>query len=214
MSEHLTRALEPRVVPVVVIDDPATAVPLAGALEQAGITTAEVTLRTGAALEAIRRMAANSSLVIGAGTVRTAAEVDAVVEAGATYVVSPGLSRRVVERCQEHGLPVLPGVATATEAMAAADLGVNLLKFFPAEAIGGVRALTALAAALPGTGFVPTGGITASSLGSYLEAPSVVACGGSWMVAPQLLAAGAFDEVRRLAAEAVATGHRHGGGAR
>jgi 2-dehydro-3-deoxyphosphogluconate aldolase/(4S)-4-hydroxy-2-oxoglutarate aldolase len=214
MSEPLTRALEPRILPVVVIDDPATAVPLATALEQAGITTAEVTLRTGAALEAIRRMSANSSLVIGAGTVRTAADVDAVVEAGATYVVSPGLSRQVVERCREHGLAVLPGVATATEAMAAADLGVNLVKFFPAEAIGGVRALTAVAAALPGTRFVPTGGITASSLGSYLEVPSVVACGGSWMVAPQLLASGAFDEVGRLAAEAVATGQRHGSGAR
>jgi 2-dehydro-3-deoxyphosphogluconate aldolase/(4S)-4-hydroxy-2-oxoglutarate aldolase len=214
MSEPLTRALEPRVLPVVVIDDPATAVPLAAALEQAGITTAEVTLRTGAALEAIRRMSANSSLVIGAGTVRTAADVDAVVEAGATYVVSPGLSRQVVERCREHGLAVLPGVATATEAMAAADLGVNLVKFFPAEANGGVRALTALTAALPGTRFVPTGGITASSLGSYLEVASVVACGGSWMVAPQLLAAGAFDEVARLAAEAVATGQRHGGGTR
>jgi 2-dehydro-3-deoxyphosphogluconate aldolase/(4S)-4-hydroxy-2-oxoglutarate aldolase len=204
MNQALARALAPRVLPVVVIDDPGTAVALAEALGQGGITTAEVTLRTDAALEAIRRMVASSSLVIGAGTVRTAAEVDAVVDAGATYVVSPGLSPQVVERCRKHDIAVLPGIATATEAMAAADLGVRLVKFFPAEANGGVRSLSALAAALPGTTFVPTGGIGASSLASYLELPSVVACGGSWMVAPELLAAGAFDEVRRLSAEAVA----------
>jgi 2-dehydro-3-deoxyphosphogluconate aldolase/(4S)-4-hydroxy-2-oxoglutarate aldolase len=204
MSLPLTRALAPRVLPVVVIDDPGTAAPLAEALEQAGITTAEVTLRTDAALEAIRRMVASSSLVVGAGTVRTAAEVDAVVDAGASYVVSPGLSREVVERCRKHDVAVLPGIATATEAMAAADLGVRLVKFFPAEANGGVRTLSSLTAALPGTTFVPTGGIGASSLTSYLELPAVVACGGSWMVAPQLLAAGAFEEVRRLSAAAVA----------
>jgi 2-dehydro-3-deoxyphosphogluconate aldolase/(4S)-4-hydroxy-2-oxoglutarate aldolase len=204
MSLPLTRALAPRVLPVVVIDDPGTAAPLAEALEQAGITTAEVTLRTDAALEAIRRMVASSSLVVGAGTVRTAAEVDAVVDAGASYVVSPGLSREVVERCRKHDVAVLPGIATATEAMAAADLGVRLVKFFPAEANGGVRTLSSLTAALPGTTFVPTGGIGASSLASYLELPAVVACGGSWMVAPQLLAAGAFEEVRRLSAAAVA----------
>jgi 2-dehydro-3-deoxyphosphogluconate aldolase/(4S)-4-hydroxy-2-oxoglutarate aldolase len=204
MSLPLTRALAPRVLPVVVIDDPGTAAPLAEALEQAGITTAEVTLRTDAALEAIRRMVASSSLVVGAGTVRTAAEVDAVVDAGASYVVSPGLSREVVERCRKHDVAVLPGIATATEAMAAADLGVRLVKFFPAEANGGVRSLSSLSAALPGTTFVPTGGIGASSLTSYLELPAVVACGGSWMVAPQLLAAGAFEEVRRLSAAAVA----------
>lgn len=204
MSHALDRALAPRVVPVIVIDDLSTAAPLAAALEQAGITTAEVTLRTDAALEAIAVMAARSSLVIGAGTVRTAAEVDAVVDAGAAYVVSPGLSRHVVERCQERGVAVLPGVATATDVMAAADLGVRQVKFFPAEANGGRRALSALAAALPGTTFVPTGGIDASSLRSYLELSGVVACGGSWMVSPQLLATGAYDEVRRLSADAVA----------
>jgi 2-dehydro-3-deoxyphosphogluconate aldolase/(4S)-4-hydroxy-2-oxoglutarate aldolase len=202
----LARALEPRVVPVVVIDDPATAVPLAAALEQAGITTAEITLRTDSALEAIRLMSASSSLVVGAGTVRSASEVDAVVDAGARYVVSPGFSPAVVERCHEHGIAVLPGIATATEAMAAASAGVDLVKFFPAEANGGVRALAALAAALPGTRFVPTGGISDSSLASYLALPSVAACGGSWMVAPALLAAGDFAEVRRLSAAAVAVG--------
>lgn len=204
MSQPLARALEPRVVPVVVIDDPDVAAPLAQALESAGITTAEVTLRTDAALETIRAMVAGSTLVVGAGTVRTAAEVDAVVDAGAAYVVSPGFSRQVVERCQERGIAVLPGIATATEAMAAAELGVRMVKFFPAEANGGVRSLSALAAALPGTTFVPTGGISVSSLSSYLEHPAVAACGGSWMVAPQLLAARAFDEVRRLSADAVA----------
>lgn len=204
MSDALTRALVPGVVPVVVIDDVDTAAPLARALEQAGITTAEVTLRTPTAVEAIRSMLAHSSLVIGAGTVRSAAEVDLVIDAGAAYVVSPGLNRAVVERCRERGVGALPGIATATEAMAAADLGVDLVKFFPAEANGGVRALGALAAALPGTRFVPTGGITADSLAGYLALPYVVACGGSWMVATDLLAAGRFDEVRRLGAEAVA----------
>jgi 2-dehydro-3-deoxyphosphogluconate aldolase/(4S)-4-hydroxy-2-oxoglutarate aldolase len=203
MSDALARALASGIVPVVVADDREVASPLASALEAAGIATAEVTLRTGAALEVIERMASSSSLVVGAGTVRTVADVDAVVGAGAAYVVSPGLSRRVVERCREHGVPVLPGVATATEAMAAAELGVDLVKFFPAEANGGVAALRALSAALPGSRFVPTGGITAASLRQYLELPDVVACGGSWMVTPQLLDTGAFDEIRRLSLDAV-----------
>ncbi|MEV7429868.1 bifunctional 4-hydroxy-2-oxoglutarate aldolase/2-dehydro-3-deoxy-phosphogluconate aldolase [Nocardioides sp. NPDC092400] len=204
MSDALARALAPGIVPVVVAEAAEVAAPLAEALEAAGVATAEVTLRTSAAPEVIRRMVASSSLVVGAGTVRTAADVDAVVEAGAAYVVSPGLSRRVVERCREHGVPVLPGVATPTEAMAAAELGAHLVKFFPAEANGGVGALRALSAALPGSRFVPTGGITAASLRHYLEIPEVVACGGSWMVTPQLLDTGAFDVVRRLSLEAVA----------
>ena len=203
MSATLTQALGPGILPVIVIDDVDTAVPLAGALVEAGITTAEITLRTPVAIDAIRRMVADSSLVIGAGTVRTKAEVDAVVDAGAAYVVSPGLSPAVVRHCQEHGVVALPGIATATEAMAAADLGIDLVKFFPAEVNGGVRALAALSEALPGMRFVPTGGIRAASLSSYLALDAVVACGGTWMVAGDLLALGRFDEVRRLGAEAV-----------
>jgi 2-dehydro-3-deoxyphosphogluconate aldolase/(4S)-4-hydroxy-2-oxoglutarate aldolase len=206
--ELLARALESGVLPVVVIDDPAAAEPLGEALRLAEVSTVEVTLRTDAALESLSRLAAGSGLVVGAGTVRTPADVDAAVDAGAAYVVSPGLCPAVVDRCLVRQVPVLPGVATATEAMAASDLGLGTVKFFPAEANGGVRAVTALADALPGMRFVPTGGVTAETLTAYLQAPAVVACGGSWMVDRRLLATSDFDEVRRLAAEAVVTAAR------
>ncbi len=193
-----------RVVPVVVIDDPTTAEPIGEALVTGGLRAAEITFRTAAAEEALRRMAGLSQLFVGAGTVVTAHQVDVAVDAGARFIVSPGLSRAVVERANERGVPVYPGVATAAEIIAALDLGLHCLKLFPAETLGGVAMVKALSAAFPAVQFVPTGGVTAASLPSYLALPSVVAVGGSWMVAPQLLRDHRFDEVAMLAAEAVA----------
>ena len=193
-----------RILPVVVLDDADAAHPLAEALLRGGLRAAEVTFRTPAAELALRRMAEVPGLLVGAGTVVTAGQVDTAVDAGARFIVSPGLSRTVVERAQGHGVPVFPGVATATELMAALDLELRVVKFFPAETLGGVAALKAIAAPFPGVRFIPTGGITAATAANYLALPSVAAIGGSWMVAPALLASRQFDAVERLAAEAVA----------
>lgn len=192
-----------RVVPVVVVDDAESALPLARALSDAGLPVAEVTFRTDAAAEAIRRIASETDVLVGAGTVIRPEQVDLAVEAGARFVVTPGFSARVVDRCLELGVPVVPGVATATEVIAALDRGLELLKFFPAEASGGIPALRALAGPFPDVRWIPTGGVSSSNAAGYLELPAVRAVGGSWMVAPTLIAAGDFAEVSRLTTEAV-----------
>jgi 2-dehydro-3-deoxyphosphogluconate aldolase / (4S)-4-hydroxy-2-oxoglutarate aldolase len=193
-----------RLVPVIVVEDPRAARPLAEALAAGGLRCAEVTFRTAAAEAALAAMAADPRMLVGAGTVVRPEQVDRAVGAGARFVVSPGLSAPVVRRCRELGVPAMPGVATATEIQAASEEGLSVLKFFPAEPLGGLAMLKALAAPFPGVRFVPTGGITAARLRDYLDHPSVLAVGGSWMVAPKLIAAGAWGEVTRLTAEAVA----------
>lgn len=193
-----------RLVPVIVVDDPGAAGPLADALVAGGLRCAEVTFRTAAAEVALAAMAADPRLLVGAGTVVRPEQVDRALAAGARFIVSPGVSPAVVHHCQRAGVPVVPGVATATEIQAAGEAGLDVLKFFPAEPLGGLTMLKALAAPFPGVRFVPTGGITAGQLGDYLAHPSVLAVGGSWMVAPKLIAAGAWDEITRLTAEAVA----------
>jgi 2-dehydro-3-deoxyphosphogluconate aldolase / (4S)-4-hydroxy-2-oxoglutarate aldolase len=193
-----------RVVPVVVLRDAAAAERLAAALVAGGLTTVEVTFRTDAAEEALRIMAAGSSLVVGAGTVVRAEQVDRAAAAGAQYIVCPGLSAAVVARAREHGLPVFPGVATPSEVMAAMDLGLQTLKLFPVSVLGGVAAVNALSAPFPGLQLIPTGGVSAATMADYLGLPAVVAVGGSWMVSPGLVRAGRFGEVTRLSAEAVA----------
>lgn len=193
-----------RLMPVVVIDDAGAAESLGAALKAGGLPLAEVTFRTDAAEEALRRLAADPELVVGAGTVLRAEQVDRAVEAGARFIVSPGLSRSVVERAQALGVPVFPGVATPTEITAALELGLSTLKLFPAENLGGVAMVKALSAPFTSLQFIPTGGIKSAQLVSYLECPSVVAVGGSWMVAPALIAAGNFAEITRLTLEAVA----------
>ncbi|HTT52257.1 MAG TPA: bifunctional 4-hydroxy-2-oxoglutarate aldolase/2-dehydro-3-deoxy-phosphogluconate aldolase [Streptosporangiaceae bacterium] len=204
----MTGALEAitaaRLLPVVVIDDPGAARPLATALQRGGVRCAEITLRTAAAEAAIRAMAADPGLVVGAGTVLNAAQAARVIDAGARYIVTPGLSLEVVRHCQARSVPVFPGVATATELMAALDAGIETVKFFPAEPLGGVAMLTALSAPLPMMRFIPTGGITPGNLAGYLRHPAVLAAGGSWMVAASLLRAGNFDAITKLTAEAVA----------
>ena len=179
-----------RIVPVVVLDDAGQAAPLASALIEGGLPVAEVTFRTAAAADAIRVIAARGDVLVGAGTVLTAEQVDAAVAAGAGYVVSPGLSRAVVERCAHHGVPVLPGAVTATEVQAALELGCSTLKFFPAGTSGGPAAIRALAAPFGQVRFVPTGGVGAANLADYLSIPAVVAVGGSWMVPRAATASG------------------------
>jgi 2-dehydro-3-deoxyphosphogluconate aldolase/(4S)-4-hydroxy-2-oxoglutarate aldolase len=195
-----------RVLPVVVMDDAAVATGLGEALLEAELPVAEVTFRTAAAEAAIRTMAAIDGLVVGAGTVLTADQVDRAAEAGARFVVSPGFSQAVVTRCRELGVAVFPGVATATEMMSAIAAGVEVVKFFPAEAAGGTRALRALGAPFPGLRFIPTGGISATNAPSYLSMPAVMAVGGSWMVDRELLHNKDFATVTRLACEALSLG--------
>ncbi|MEH1098924.1 bifunctional 4-hydroxy-2-oxoglutarate aldolase/2-dehydro-3-deoxy-phosphogluconate aldolase [Micromonospora sp. CPCC 205561] len=192
-----------RILPVVVLDDARDAAPLAEALARGGLGCAEVTFRTDAAADAIRVMAERPDLLVGAGTVLTPAQVDRAVEAGARFVVTPGFSPAVVRRCQELGLPVFPGVATGTEIQMALDAGLDTVKFFPAEQLGGVPMIKALAAPFRSVRFIPTGGVNTGNLGDYLAVPAVLAVGGTWMVAPDLIAAGRWDEVAARTAAAV-----------
>lgn len=204
MDEPLMALAAARLVPVVVLDDAADADALAGALVAGGLPVAEVTFRTDAAPEAIRVMSDRGDILVGAGTVLSPDQVDVAVAAGARFVVSPGLSRAVVERCGEHGVLALPGVVTATEIQAALELGLSMVKYFPAETAGGAPAIAALAAPFRDVRFVPTGGIGPKNLHEYLAIPAVAAVGGSWMVPRDHIRHGRFDDIRRLAAEAVA----------
>ena len=193
-----------RIVPVVVLDDADKADALGAALVQGGLPVAEATFRTPEAATVLRRLAQNDDLVVGAGTVLTDRQVDQAIEAGAKFIVSPGLSAAVVRRCQEAGVPVIPGVATPSEIMLALDLGLDTVKFFPAEANGGLATIKALAAAFPQVRFMPTGGITVDTAPAYLAHPCVAAVGGSWMVAGDLLKAGRWDEVATRCAASTA----------
>lgn len=187
-----------RFVPVIVLDDARRAVPLAEALLRGGIGCAEITLRTDAGPAAIAAASAVADFIVGAGTVLTPDDVDRVVDAGARFVVSPGLAEDVVERAIEHGLEVIPGVATATEVQRALRLGLSRLKLFPAGPLGGIAAVRALAGPFPDVRFLPSGGVTAENAGEYLASPSVFAVSGSWMATRDLIAAGDFAAIERL----------------
>jgi 2-dehydro-3-deoxyphosphogluconate aldolase/(4S)-4-hydroxy-2-oxoglutarate aldolase len=205
MTNPIARLGELGIIPVVRLEDPTQGDRVAEALLAGGLPCAEITFRTSAAGEGIRRMCARSpEMLVGAGTVVTPDQAQQAVEAGARFIVSPGFDRRVVEWCLRHAVPVMPGVATPTEILMALESGLSVLKFFPAEALGGKEMLEALAAAFAGVKFVPTGGITAANAVSYLKLPMAFALGGSWLVAPRLIAAGSFAEITRLTAEAVA----------
>jgi 2-dehydro-3-deoxyphosphogluconate aldolase/(4S)-4-hydroxy-2-oxoglutarate aldolase len=202
--DAITRALSTfRIVPVVVLDNASDAEALGDALKAGGLPCAEVTFRTAAAENALRVLARDSDLLVGAGTVLQVDQVDRALEAGARFIVTPGFSQRVVERCQARGVVVYPGVATPTEIQMALDIGIDRVKFFPAEASGGVDALKAIAAPYPMVRFIPTGGINIRNIKSYLGLEPVLAVGGSWMVAPPLIASGNFGEITRLTREAV-----------
>ncbi|BBC31900.1 Keto-deoxy-phosphogluconate aldolase [Streptomyces graminofaciens] len=192
-----------RLMPVLTVPDADVAAPLAAALVAGGARCAEVTFRTPDAEQVLKAMAAHGGLTVGAGTVLTPEQAERAVAAGARFVVSPGFDGDVVAKCRELGVPVVPGVATATELMRALRAGVDTVKLFPAEPLGGLRTLRALAAPFPQARFVPTGGIGADRLTDYLAEPAVVAVGGSWMATSAHLERGDFDEIRRLTAEAV-----------
>lgn len=197
-----------KIVPVIVIDDPVNAVPLAQALMEGGIACAEITFRTATAAEALRRIAAElPDLLVGAGTVLTTEQAAWAKAAGAKFVVSPGLNPRIVDYCLTHELPVYPGVCTPTEIEAALAKGLRVLKFFPAEAIGGLRYLKAIAAPYGDVEFIPTGGINAGNLAAYLGFEKVVACGGSWMAPAEWITQRQFDRIRDESRKASETAH-------
>ncbi|MFE9027990.1 bifunctional 4-hydroxy-2-oxoglutarate aldolase/2-dehydro-3-deoxy-phosphogluconate aldolase [Streptomyces iakyrus] len=192
-----------RVLPVLTVRRVATARPLADALAGGGARCAEVTFRTPDAEQVLKEMAAHGGLAVGAGTVLTPEQAERAVAAGARFVVSPGFEEEVVAACRGLGVPVVPGIATATELMHALKAGLDTVKLFPAEPLGGVPMLRALAAPFPRVRFVPTGGIGASHLAAYLAHPAVLAVGGSWMATAGHLECGDYDEIRRLTADAV-----------
>lgn len=193
-----------RIVPVVVLHDARDAEPLGRAMVAGGLPVAEVTFRTSAAADSIRAMRDVEGLLVGAGTVLDPAQVDQAVKAGARFIVSPGLRADVVRAAQDAGLPVLPGAVTPTEIMAALELGLDTVKFFPAGVYGGAAAIKALSAPFGGVQFVPTGGVSAANLSEYLSLPCVPAVGGSWMVPTDAIREGAFGTVTQLCADAVA----------
>lgn len=191
-----------RLIPVVVIDDAHKAEPLADAIVSGGLSCVEITLRTDVALEAIKKMTTRSDLAVGAGTVLNIEQAKAAIDNGSQFIVSPGMSVRLVEWCLKNAIPVFPGCATPTEIQLALEAGLKTVKFFPAEQLGGVRLLTTLGSVFQSVQFMPTGGITADNLAEYLAIEQVVACGGSWMVQPQWIRDNDFsrihDEITRV----------------
>ncbi|MBQ7109100.1 MAG: bifunctional 4-hydroxy-2-oxoglutarate aldolase/2-dehydro-3-deoxy-phosphogluconate aldolase [Clostridia bacterium] len=205
MENLINKISETGIVPVVVLNDAKDAVPLAKALKNGGINCAEVTFRTDAAEESIKRIAKEfPDMLIAAGTVLTPKQADAAMAAGAAFIVSPGLNPAVVKHCIDKGYPIIPGVCTPTEVEAAMSLGLSYLKFFPAEAAGGVKMIKAMAAPYTKIKFMPTGGVNVKNVADYLNCKAVFACGGSWMVPSDKVSEGKFDEIESLTAEAVA----------
>ena len=202
ISEEIARY---GVVPVVVLNDPKEALPVADALLKGGLPVAEVTFRTDAAEESIRLIGRERpAMLVGAGTVLTTDQVDRAVAAGAKFIVCPGFDPEIVDYCIGKDIPVFPGCTTASEVAWGVKRGLNVLKFFPAEQCGGVATIKALCAAYVGVKFMPTGGIGPKNLKDYLSCDKIVCCGGSWMVKGDLIKAGRFDEIERLSREAVA----------
>ena len=194
------------IVPVVKIDRAEDAIPLAKALCAGGLPCAEVTFRTGAAAAAIKAMTENfPQMCVGAGTVLNAAQVDAAVAAGAQFIVSPGLNPKTVQYCQEKQIPITPGTSCPSDIEQAIELGLDVVKFFPAEQSGGLAKIKAMAAPYVNMKFMPTGGISAKNLTTYLDFDKIIACGGSWMVPGDLINAGEWDKIEQLTREAVQT---------
>jgi len=187
-----------KLIPIVALEDADDAEPLADALCAGGLSVAEITLRTDSAIDVIRRLGARDDFLLGAGTVHSAEQAEEVVEAGAQFIVTPGFNPRTVTWCQQNNVPVFPGVATPTDLEMALEHNIEVVKFFPAETLGGVTALKAFSGPYGNVRFIPTGGISASNLSDYLALPSVLACGGSWMVK-----ADDWDQTTRLTAEAL-----------
>jgi 2-dehydro-3-deoxyphosphogluconate aldolase/(4S)-4-hydroxy-2-oxoglutarate aldolase len=203
MNNVLNRIAELKLIPMVVLDHADHAAPFADALVTGGLPIAEITFRTAAAEPAIRTLAERGDLLVGAGTVLSTEFADRAIDAGAQFIVAPGTNPKVVEHVQKRGVVMCPGVVTPTDIELAMSLGATTLKFFPAESMGGVTTLKALAGPYPDVRFIPTGGITPELLPSYLKLTSVIACGGSWLAPRHLLAEGKFDAIGRLVEQAV-----------
>ncbi|MGN7294069.1 2-dehydro-3-deoxy-phosphogluconate aldolase [Rhizobium sp. SAFR-030] len=199
-----TLKLQP-VVPVLIVEDVASAVPLARALVAGGLMAIEITMRTPAALDAVRAVAAEvEGARVGAGTILNARDFEAAVKAGSTFIVSPGVAPGVLAAARDSDVPLLPGAATASEVMTLREAGHDVMKFFPAEQAGGAAYLKALSSPLAGTLFCPTGGISLKNARDYLSLPNVVCVGGSWVAPKEMVAAGDWAGITKLAAEAAA----------
>lgn len=204
MNQVLEEIYRIGIVPVIALNDTKDAVPLASALVEGGLPCAEVTFRTEAAEESIRIMTEHfPQMLVGAGTVLTCEQVDRAVNAGAKFIVSPGLNPEVVKYCIGKNIPVCPGTSNPSDVEQAIALGLDTVKFFPAEAAGGIAMIKAMAAPYTNMKFMPTGGINAKNMGEYLAFDKIIACGGSWMVKSDLIKAGDFDKIRALTKEAV-----------
>ena len=204
MNEVLEKIQKIGIVPVVVLDDAKDAAPLAKALCEGGLPCAEVTFRTAAAEESIRIMSEQfPEMLVGAGTVLTTEQVDRAVAAGAKFIVSPGVNPRTVKYCVEKGILITPGCANPSDIEQALENGLDVVKFFPAEPAGGLKMIKAMAAPYVGVKFMPTGGINQNNVRDYLAYDRILACGGSWMVKGDMVAAGEFDKIKELAKEAV-----------
>jgi 2-dehydro-3-deoxyphosphogluconate aldolase/(4S)-4-hydroxy-2-oxoglutarate aldolase len=203
MHDILGRIGELKIIPVISLDDAADAVPLGEALVAGGLPIIEITFRTQAAEQAIRLLAGQNNLLVGAGTVLNVDTAKRAVDAGAKFIVSPGFNPKVVSWCIGAGVPITPGTATPTDIEMALDHGLGVVKFFPAEAMGGIKMLKAVAAPYGMMRFVPTGGIAPENLEEYLKFPKVLACGGSWMAGKELIAERRFDKIRELTRQAV-----------
>ena len=193
----------PRLVPVIAIEEAAEAIPLGRTLLENGLPIAEITFRTKAAAAAIRQLAKLSGLMLGAGTVLSTDQVREACDAGAQFMVTPGLNPKVVDYCVKKSIPIVPGVCTPTEIEAALEYGLDVLKFFPAQSMGGIKSLKAFSGPYSKVKFIPTGGIDTTNVCDYLNLPNVLACGGSWMVSKELISSRNYTEIARLTREAV-----------
>jgi 2-dehydro-3-deoxyphosphogluconate aldolase/(4S)-4-hydroxy-2-oxoglutarate aldolase len=208
MSDLTTRIRNEGIIPVVKLDDAKDAVPLAKALKAGGLGSAEVTFRTAAAEESIRAISkAEPDMLVGAGTVLSVAQAKTALAAGAKFIVCPGFDPAVVDFCLEQGTPIFPGTSSATEVSLAIARGLKVVKFFPAENSGGVTMLNALSGPFGNIKFMPTGGVNLENLGSYLKLKNVIACGGTWMVKPEMIAAGDWAGITDICRKATSAMH-------
>lgn len=203
MSAILNQFEKMGVIPVVAIENAQDANQLADALIKGGLPCAEITFRTAAAIDAMRIMARRGDILVGAGTVLTVDQIKAAVDVGAQFMVSPGFNPRVVRYCVENNITITPGISTPSDIEAALECGVEVLKFFPAEAFGGLKTLKAMSGPYGNVRFVPTGGISPANLVEYLQFPKTLACGGTWVAKAALIAEGRFDQISSHAREAV-----------
>ncbi|MCP4624760.1 MAG: bifunctional 4-hydroxy-2-oxoglutarate aldolase/2-dehydro-3-deoxy-phosphogluconate aldolase [bacterium] len=203
MNEILQQFDKMRVVPVVDMQNAEDAMQLADALIEGGLPCAEITFRTAAAVDTMRIMARRGDILVGAGTVLKIDQVKAAVDVGARFMVAPGFNPKVVEYCVENHITIAPGICTPSGIEAALDFGLEVLKFFPAEAFGGLKTLKAMSGPYKTVKFVPTGGISPDNLFEYLQFPKVLACGGSWIAKSVLISEGKFDEIKNNTREAV-----------